>query len=245
MSDYRRMRKHYNEVFDQLKYQNKVSFNQVSDYIKQKKLNRLSQQQILAELQIWFWTIKAEMSQSTRCLETTGMRFVTGFAKKLPRRSRQKSSLRWSGMSAVSLLVSIITIIVGLADRSGIYLSGLRALQIAGGVILVIIYLPLACYRDALHMPNNLVIPGPDDNAVKKNRMPLMILYSMVCIAGVVLYLIYFWIYPDMLKTSGLAAIRLNILVWVLASAIIFIASWLGEIQTVTNNYRRECGMTH
>ena len=50
MSDYRRMRKHYNEVFDRLQYQNKAVMNEVFDYLKRKKLNRLAQKQILTEI---------------------------------------------------------------------------------------------------------------------------------------------------------------------------------------------------
>lgn len=238
MSDYRRMKKHYTAVFDQLKYHNKLVLNYVTDYFNKKKLNRMARQQILAEIADMVLDYQNRDVPIDTLFGDDREAFCDRLSENAPLASAAERLLAvLRDVAALSLSVSIITVIVSLADGSGMYLSGLRALQIAGGVVLAILYIPLACYKDALHMPNNLVIPSPTDNAVQKNMLPLMILYSVVCITGVVLYAIFFWIYPGTLENSGLAAIRLNILIWLLASAVIFISSLFGEISTVTKNY--------
>lgn len=232
-------KKHYDLNFSQLTYQNKVETNEITDYLKSKRLNRLAQQKIMADVTELALACQNREEPLEQLFGSDRALFCDKLIGMAPLASTAEKALAMiRNIAAISLIISLITLFISLFHGNGIYLSGVSALQTAGGVLLFIMCFPMVGYRDALRMPFNRTIPGPAEFAAKSRVLPQMIIYSLVCIAGVVAYGVVFWLHPDSLVKLGLDKIELNLLAWVVIFAAIFLASLFGEISVVRKNFR-------
>jgi len=112
MSDDRRVKKHYSAVFDQLNYQNKGMLNDVSGYLKRKKLNRLTRQQIAADIADMVLDNQNKDVPIDELFGGNRDAFCDRLSEKaLPASSSEKLLAGVRNIAAVAMLVSIIVVI--------------------------------------------------------------------------------------------------------------------------------------
>lgn len=236
-------KRNYYSIFDQLSYVNKGVLNEIADYLEQKKLNRLANKRILSEIAEMVLDCQERALPLDHLFGADRAAFCDRLSKKAPvARLTEKILALVRNLSALFLLVGLIALGVSFVGGGTLHLGGIRALQIMGGTLVALFFFPLVCYRDALYITQHPIVPisknmiDPDANRIDIKSLLLRVLYSLVCAAGTIAYMVFCWIYPEILMKSRLNAIELNALVWVMISAAVFIVSHVGEIYIVRRN---------
>lgn len=239
-------KRHYKDVFTQLTDQNKGVLNEIADNIKRKKLNRLAHERILSDVADMVLDCQKRAVPPEQLIGNDRAAFSDELTENAPRaRSAEKVLPFIRNLSALFLLVGVIALAVILVHGNSFNLHGYRAMQVIGAAVVALLFFPLVCYHNAVFKPLRPYAPVSKNviklNASQINSKSLMarIIYSLVCVAGTIAYVWFFWLNPEKIMTRRMSIIELNVVVWVLLSAAIFIIALIGAKRAVTRNCPR------
>ncbi len=227
--------KRYKDIFDSLNYGNKVILNELSDCMDQKSLNRLAKRQILTNAAASVLENQNKNEPTEAPLGADINVYCDRICEDAPKAGFIEKLLAFvRNTAAFSFILSVIVLAISIYNGYGVFPEGIFALKITGVALVSVLCFPLICYRDAMHMPGNLIIPR---NAASAGSIISMVAYSLLCIVCTLIYAIVFWVFPSILMTSGFGSFRLDIMAWVITSAAIF-AVFIGlERYAVKRNY--------
>jgi len=242
MSDITAGKKRYKDIFSRLVFRNKEKLNEISDNLDSKKLNRFSKTQILSNVADMVLDSQERGKPLDELFEKDLNAYCDKLSENAPRANRtERLLLALRNISAGPLIISVITMAAAVLGDGSASLDGIRALQLAGGAALYILCFPMVSYRDALRNPRNMIFPTHSENVAKSRVLPKMILYSALCLAGLIVYGLFFWVYPETLMKLGLDGIEMNMpVLTVVAAAAFLVFLFLERSVSVRNFQRRE-----
>lgn len=224
----------YKDIFDKLSYSNKVLLNEISDNVDRKKLNRIAKQNIATSIAASFLDYQNRNEPLENLLGPDISVFCNKMCENATKASVFEKLLAFiRNAAACSLILSAILLAVSLYKGNGFIIEGIAALQMSGGVLVSALCFPLFSYRDAMHMPGNIIFRR---NAISTNGLLSMLGYALLCIVCVVIYKVVFWNFPTVLMVNGFGHFKLNIMAWVIVSAIVFTIFYVLESYTVKQN---------
>jgi len=239
MSDIMPRKKQYKDIFSRLEYRKKEMLNEISDSLDSRRLNRFAKTRVLINAAGMVLRRQESGDPIDARFEKEVYAYCAKLCENAPRASRtERLLLALRNITAVLLIIFAITTVVGLLDAGTAHLSGIRAMQLAGGAALFILCFPMVSYRDSLRSPFNMVFPTHADNVAKSRALPKLLLYSALCIMGLIAYALCFWAYPETLTRLGLDRIVLNMPVLTIACAAVFLAFSFTERYFSVRNFR-------
>lgn len=239
MSDVTPRKKQYREIFNRLAYRNKEILNGISDSLDSRKPNRYAKTSVLINAAGMVLRRQESGEPIDAQFEKEVYAYCARLCENSPRASRmERFLLALRNISAVLLFIFAVTTIAGLLNGGSARLSGIRAMQLAGGAALFILCFPMVSYRDSLRNPFNMVFPTHADNVAKSRALPKLLLYSALCIMGFIAYALCFWAYPETLTRLGLDRIVLNMPVLTIVCAAVFLALSFTERYFSARNFR-------
>jgi hypothetical protein len=209
--------------------------NDISDCIDRKKLNRLAKQKILVSIAESVSDCQNRNESPENLLGTDINAYCDKMCENAPKaRFIEKLLAFLRNATAISLFLSVIVLAVCVYKRSSLLIEGVTALQLVGGVLVSALCFPLICYRDAMRMPGNLVIPR---NPVSHSNIISMVAYSLLCIVCTVAYALIFWIFPTVPILNGFSFFKLDVMAWVVISAAAFAVFYFLERYAVKRSF--------
>ncbi len=235
MDGQKEYKKRYKAAFDRLSYQNKVTMNNVSDYVEDKKLNKLAEQRLMADVadMVLGWQERNEPAE--QMIGNDIHEFCDKLCMGAPLESaceKVLSSVR--KVTEVFFDVSIVCLAFSLTALKSIYLVGIYSLQITAGMLVAILGSFGILYRGGMYMPVNIIFAKrvPSAGTVVK-----MIIYSAVSIAIAVAYVIAFILNYDTLIGMGLDSIRINVLAFTLVCGAVYLVSFICEKSAIKRGF--------
>ncbi len=223
----KKYKKHYKSAFERLSFQNKLIMNSISDCVEEKKLNKLAEQKLLADIADMLLACQNGNVPADQIIGDDINAFCNKYCEGAPpENEREKMFYSIRRVSSIFLCISTYNLSYSLMSFKSVYLAGVHLLQITAAVLMAILCSFGLIYRGGEYMSVNIFFSksAPSAGAVIK-----MIIYSAAVIAITAGYVTAFVLNLGTLVRMGLDSLRVNVLAFALISAAVYSAALLGE----------------